>query len=194
MRLLFSAHNDDSELFCSVIAQRMRPVTICIITDSHIQAERGTGITAAQRRRESLAAAEVLGAPICFLGIRDTSLTADALLEALAVFDRNVEAIIPALQGGNPHHDLVSRVCADRFRRHRYYATYAKGEHFTPLTELNEPGHGAVKVYVIEPTAEEAALKEAALGCHRSQLGYAATRPHFEAVRGKPEYLTELIG
>jgi LmbE family N-acetylglucosaminyl deacetylase len=185
VRIFLSVHNDDSELFGCAIIQRMKPLLLAVVTDSFIQERRGDGITWQQRRAESAAAAQLMDVPICFLGIPDAELSRDNLMDALKIFHRNDEVIAPALQGGNPQHDIVAAVAQEYFRVVWQYATYAKGQCFTPI-----PG---TPIHLSE---KEAALKDRALDCHQSQIQLASTRPHFDAMRGPstlsgwpPEYI-----
>jgi LmbE family N-acetylglucosaminyl deacetylase len=180
MKLLFSPHDDDAPLFASATCVREKPI-IVVVTDSFIQPLRGdAGCTAEIRAAENEAACNLLGCQVIRLGIADNLLIhifEDVFRNALWRFDRGTPVYLPALQGGNPQHDLVSRVGCEYFKHTVFYATYAKGQHFTPLGEA------------VIPTEEERALKEKALACYTSQLNLAATRPHFEAVREKAEYL-----
>jgi len=181
LKLLFAPHNDDETLWCSFTILRVKPLVV-IVTDSHIQPERGdTGCSAEERRAETDAAMKILGAPVTYLGIPDAELTEEQFRQTLkSYFLPETPVYLPALQGGNTQHDLVSRVGSEYFSDVTYYATYAKGEHFTPM------GRNVL------PTLNEERLKEAALTCYQSQLNLSSTRPHFEAVRGQCEYLFRL--
>jgi len=180
-RILFAPHNDDEGLFASFIIQRLRPLLLVIVTDSYIQSRRGDPITWQQRRQESADAARLLKVPICYLSIPDVELTQVGLADSLQLFSRSDEAIAPALQGGNAHHDMVACAALDHFRVVRQYATYAKGECFTPLPGVHT---------IVYPTEEEFHTKARVLACYETQNKLSATRPHFEAVHGQPEYLT----
>lgn len=179
MRIFLSPHNDDEALFGSIIIQRMKPLLLVIVTDSFIQAERGDPITWQQRRHESALAAKIMGVPISFLGIPDRDLTHERLIEALRIFHPNDEVLAPALQGGNANHDVVAKAAGEYFNTVWWYATYAKGECFTPINATS-----------VHPSPEEALLKEHVLACYTTQLALGSTRPHFEAVTGQPEYLS----
>lgn len=186
MRILFSPHNDDEGLFASIIIQRLRPLMLVIVTDSVIQERRGDPITWQQRRQESADAAQILGVPICFLGLPDADLTENMLLSSLRIFNPTDDVIAPALQGGNPQHDIVAKMTEKYFAYEREYgldiwryATYAKGECFTPI---------AATTFI--PTPEEAEVKSRVLACYKTQLALRSTLPHFEAVAGQPEYIS----
>lgn len=163
---------------------REKPL-IVLCTDSSIQPLRGdVGCSAETRAAETEGACHLLGCQVLRLGIQDNLLIhifEDVFRKTLWQFDRDTPVYLPALQGGNVQHDLVSRVGSEYFRNVTFYATYAKGEHFTPI---GEP---------VIPTYEERQLKARALECYQSQRNLASTRPHFEAVKGQPEYLSERL-
>jgi hypothetical protein len=68
------------------------------------------------------------------------------------------------------------------FLRVSYYSTYAEGEHFTPHGKGIEP----------KPTDDEIDLKNKALDCYASQIGIIENKKHFDAVRGKSEFLNPM--
>lgn len=179
--ILLSPHNDDETLFAAFTLMREKPLVL-IVTDGFIQAERGDPITWSQRRMETTLAMQILGCKAEFLGIRDTELTEEGLIEALEryspypVWQKHVQVYAPALQGGNRQHDLVSKVAQKMFPNLIQYTTYTKTELWTK---------GSVQIV---PTREELELKDRALDCYRSQILLSATRPHFNAVRGKSEW------
>lgn len=174
---LIAPHQDDEILFCSYTLMREKPIIISI-TDSYIQPNRGDIACEADiRRQETINAATMIGCPVVFLGIKDTDLTEGVLRERLRPF--NPYAVyIPALQGGNAQHDLISTVCSSLWgERCEHYCTYTKTELYTT---------GAIE---IKPTQEEIDMKNRMLDCFKSQLALPSTRPHFDAVRGKSEWL-----
>lgn len=175
MNLAIVPHQDDEHLFLSYTIQREKPLVI-VITDSHIQFERGDGITAWQRRKESQAAAKLVGYPLLFAGLSDARMTEMQLshfLRGLTGFDT---VYTPAVQGGNAQHDLIGQVAKEIFPDCVQYTTYTKRELWTKgKTE-------------IAPTQEEIDLKNKALDCYESQIQLPSTAPHFEAVRGKSEW------
>lgn len=181
MKSIFLApHNDDEALFGSFTIIREKPLVV-IITDSWIQPNRGEkGCDAETRWNETKKAMEILGAPVIRLGIKDYELDfhqlCGFLANSLSGFDK---IYAPALQGGNPHHDIVHRACKTVFGdKVIEYTTYSP-------TELYTTGNTEVK-----PTPEEVELKEKALDCYVSQINLRSTAPHFEAVRGgKSEWL-----
>lgn len=178
-------HNDDEALFLAYTLIREKPLVI-VITDSYIQPERGDeGCDYVTRRKETLAAMELAGCPVVFLGIKDTELEErDLIIRLQSLNPEKVYA--PAVQGGNPQHDLVGRVAKKVFGEIvQYYTTYTR-------TELYTTGSTEVK-----PTPEERALKFDMMRCYKSQIKLASTNPHFGAVSGKSEWflkpLTKVI-
>lgn len=165
--ILISPHNDDETLFAAYICLRFKPL-IVVVTDAAIHEarygkERGIEV----RREESRNAARILGCDISFLGIPDTQDVGQISIKGIA--------ITPAFQGGNKHHDQLSKY------GQIHYATYTK-DNLTPYLA------GGVE---IRPTPEEIAIKQQALACYRSQHDINA--PHFEAVnKGQSEWLSRL--
>jgi LmbE family N-acetylglucosaminyl deacetylase len=174
--IFLSPHNDDETLFGAYTLIREKPLVL-IITDGWIQFLRGDPITAIQRRKETERAMAILKCPVEFLGIKDTELTANNLRESLEPYRVYDKIYIPAVQGGNSQHDLVGLVAGELFRVFRRYTTYTKTELWPKGTEE------------IIPTQEEKDLKNKALDCYQSQIRLGATRPHFDAVSGKSEWL-----
>lgn len=175
--ILLAPHNDDEQLFASYTIQREKPLVI-ICTDSFIQPNRGDiGCSAEERRAESQKAAELLGYEVVFLGIRDTQLTEENLIEALQLYGDAEKVYAPTIQGGNHQHDLVGKVAKETFRNCVQYTTYTKTELWTK---------GEIEVI---PSEEEKNKKIQALNCYQSQINLASTRPHFLAVIEKSEWL-----
>lgn len=175
--IIISPHDDDSVLFCAFTCLREKPLMV-IVTDAYIQSQRGEiGCESNIRADETREAAKVLGCPVVRLGIRDDDITEEKVIKALGRFSGFDTVYAPALQGGNPHHDMVSRAASIFNGRVRYYTTYSRQAlHTKGTTE-------------IKPTEEEANLKYKALECYQSQLRLPATSPHFEAIIGKSEWL-----
>lgn len=177
--IAFFPHSDDSSLFMSYTIQREKPLCV-LVTDSHIQSNRGEKDCDAETRwAEEKKAMEILGAPVIRLGIKDFELDyqflGSFLMKSLSGFDT---VYCPAIQEGNPHHDLISRACQAVFGdKCKTYSTYGSGEWFSKGTEE------------IVPTEEEFELKKKALLCYRSQINLASTKPHFDAaIEAKSEY------
>lgn len=170
-------HNDDEALFLSFTLMREKPIVV-IVTDSYIQPGRGdVGCEAEIRRQETIDAMALIGCPVVFLGIKDTELTEENLRARLQPFNP-FKVYIPALQGGNAQHDLVSQVCSGLWgEKCEHYCTYSKTELYTT---------GAIE---IKPTPAEIEMKNKMLDCYKSQLALPSTRPHFNAVRGRSEWL-----
>jgi LmbE family N-acetylglucosaminyl deacetylase len=195
--VLFSPHSDDEGLFACYIMQRSKP-TIFIVNDCYFDWDDRRGRYAeispeasqqniAKRRGESVAAARILGLPVEFLGLEerryeDSSLTKlhwEKLEREFGdilrlKFNKDLIAIAPALQGGNPVHDFVSRIVGDYFPNHIFYATYEKAQ---PFTQLGQE---------LSPTTEEIEIKNSVLECYSDQLWTI----HFKAVKGASEWFT----
>lgn len=164
--ILLSPHADDEGLFATYICLRLKPL-IVVVTDG-TQHQEKFGISIETRREESKAAAKILGCEIQFRGTSDRDNIRK--LEGL-----QGTIISPALQGGNIHHDQLSRYGDIQ------YATYTK----TNLTPYLEDG------VAIIPTPEEEAIKEKVLACYKSQ--HEINKVHFEAVKGQPEYIQGVL-
>ena len=170
MKLLLSTHNDDSELFVAFTILREKPHVI-VVTDSWVQFNRGDDVTSDQRWAETIAASDILGYPALRLGLRDDTVTEEQIEEALRKYtDVPWDTVYaPALQNGNIHHDMVSRV-ADKLFGDKVvqYTTYTK-------TVLWTVGNKEVV-----PTQEEKELKVKAMMCHQSQM--KINMPHFKII------------
>lgn len=178
MKLFISPHNDDEVLFGAFTLMREKPLVV-IVTDSYIQPIRGeVGCSARQRREETSKAMKLLGCPVFFAGLRDDVLTNSDVISLLASFEGFEKIYAPAVQGGNPQHDMIGNAAIQVFGdKLVQYTTYTKTELWTP---------GNIEVV---PTLEEKELKEKALWCYQSQIKLPSTKPHFEAVIDKSEWL-----
>ena len=181
MKLFVSPHNDDEALFGAYTLLREKPLVL-IVTDAHIQTNRGeVGCDAETRWQETVQAMKVLGCPVIRLGKPDDQLTEEWLKLALRGNFANFTTVYcPALQGGNIHHDMVHNACKEVFGDACIeYTTYSKQELWTK---------GDIEVI---PTEEEEELKALALACYQSQIALKSTLPHFLAVMGKSEWLNK---
>ena len=158
--ILLAPHSDDEALFATYIINRLKP-EIWVVTDGTTHFKK-FGILIEDRRDESKRFAELMGVPIKFLGIPEEELKYLELPDG--------EYITPMATSGNIHHDIVSKVPSMI-----HYGTYTKD---SLLQETS---------MVVNPTKEELELKEKALVLYESQL--RINPHHFEAVRGKPEYI-----
>lgn len=176
MKLFIAPHNDDETLFGAFTLMREKPLVV-IVTDSFVQQNRGENVTADQRWEETLEAMKILGCPVLRLGIRDDVIDEWMVKDKLGRFANFERIYAPAVQGGNPHHDLIGEAAKYLFgSRATQYSTYSKDALYIPGT------------FELVPTPEELDLKNKALECYKSQLALDATRPHFEAVKGKSEW------
>lgn len=168
--LFLSPHSDDAVLFGAFTLMREHPLVLTV-TDSFIQSNRGENVTADVRWEEDIKAMQILGCPLIFGNIRDDIIDEWAVKDLLSRFYNFDVVYAPAVQGGNPHHDLIGRLAKERFKNVIQYSTYAKGEWFTQ-------GKTA-----INPTTEEIMLKNKALDCYKSQINLEATKRHFDKAR-----------
>lgn len=174
MQIFLSPDCDDEGLFGSYILQRTK-AEVYIVCDGVIHEERfgvERGIEA--RRQESREACKILGVQVSFLGLSDKELKLSSIVGKLDGIEAE-RVFAPAYQGGNKNHDIISMAAHILWgNRVLYYSTY--GEDLTL--------HGQMPIY---PTPQEAELKEKVLACYKTQ--HSINAPHFEAVKGKPEYL-----
>ncbi len=182
MKLLLSPHDDDSVLFAAFTCMREKPMVV-ICTDSFIQPARGeVGCSAVERANESARAHAILGCEVIRLGIPDSKVQEEHIIEELKTSADLTDDTIyaPAIQGGNAHHDMVGRAAIKLFGgKVRQYTTYTKTKLYTT---------GDIEIV---PTKEERRIKEhALLDCYKSQI--RINLPHFEAVLvGESEWLID---
>jgi LmbE family N-acetylglucosaminyl deacetylase len=176
MKLFLAPHNDDETLFGAFTLLRKKPLVV-VVTDSWQQFLRTEGkITADQRWQETVEALKVLGCPAFRMGLRDDAIDIKTLKDRLQRFSGLSGVFAPAVQGGNPIHDMVAQAALDVFGDVKQYSTYAANQFYTPGKEE------------VLPSPEELERKEAALGCYHSQIELPATAGHFQAVKGKSEW------
>ena len=178
MNLFIAPHNDDEALFGAFTLMREHPLVV-IVTDSWIQRNRGTSITADERWLETKNAMDSLGCSVIRLGIRDDVIDEWSVKDKLSRFYGFDHVYAPAVQGGNKDHDLIGKIAEEIFGHtmtvvFKQYSTYASGEFYNP-------GH-----IPVTPTEQEIELKNKALQFYTSQL--RINPQHFEAVKGKPEW------
>lgn len=178
--LFIEPHQDDATLYGFYTLLRVKPLIVSV-TSSFIQPERGEmGCDAETRNREAIEAAKIAGCPIVFLNIRDTELTEEILRDRLKGFNPETVYIPAQHENGNPQHNLIGKVALELFghKKCEQYCTYVRGD------------FNIVKgSYEVKPIHNEAQLKNQALDCFKSQLALPSTRPHFESVRNRSEWL-----
>jgi len=177
--LFIEPHQDDAALYGFYTLLRVKPILISV-TSSFIQPNRGDqGCDADTRRKETIEAAKIAGVPVVFLDIPDTELTEENLRERLQHFNPETVYIPAQHENGNPQHNLIGKVCLELFgKKCEQYCTYVRGD------------FNIVKgSWEVKPTHNEIELKNKALDCFKSQLALPATKPHFDAVRGKSEWI-----
>ena len=124
MKLFISPHNDDETLFGAFTILRERPLVL-IVYDSWVQFRRGDPVTALERRNESLAAMNILGAEVQFCGLSDEVLSIPECETALRPYLKAQRVWAPAFErNGNPHHNLVASVAESLFPNSQRYMTY----------------------------------------------------------------------
>ena len=175
--ILIAPHDDDFTLFAALTCMREKPL-IVLVTDAYIQYNRGEiGCDKETRAKETLESAKILGCSVVRLGIRDDICNEPAIIEKLRNFQGFDRVYAPALQGGNKDHDMVSNAAKAVFGALvTYYTTYTPSQLYTTGTQE------------IVGTPEEIELKNSALQCFQSQINLPATKPHFRAIAGKPEW------
>lgn len=170
--ILLSPHSDDESLFASIIIQRYKPLVL-VVTDSYNQFH-SHGITAHERRAESIAAAKIHGVDLEFLGIADHRLNdyrhaVPGIVKGIATAQI---IFAPAMQGGHKDHDMVSWIASSMFGvKIIFYSTYGNPLYVRGYQEL-------------KPTKAEYDTKVDALRCYPSQY---AIMPYFNQVTQNPE-------
>jgi LmbE family N-acetylglucosaminyl deacetylase len=154
---------------------REKPLVL-MVTDSWIQWNRGDGITAEQRRNETIAATKILGCPVFFAGLRDDTLSEEKLRLLFKDFKNFDKVYAPAIhENGNPHHNMIGKVAKEFFDVTAY----------TSYSRTNLWINGKTE---IDPTPKEVEIKNEALDCYISQINLPSTSSHFSAVRGRSEF------
>ncbi|HXI88459.1 MAG TPA: hypothetical protein VNH18_14705 [Bryobacteraceae bacterium] len=181
MKLFVSPHNDDAVLFGAFTLLREKP-TVLTVFDSYRQVNRGfPQCDIMTRRREDMAAMEILGCPIQFGCVADDvalNLIEHQVHEALLRLRRVEEVWLPASEsGGNLQHNIVSEIGREVFGGaviHSYltYTSFGKSMGGT-LVSCN----GAMALKKLQ-----------ALACYRTQLEIdeLGCWPHF--LRDQNEY------
>lgn len=173
MKLFLSPHNDDEALFGAfTLIANAGDIILAVVYDSHKQWQRGTGITAGQRREETREACAHLGVDpllhLRFLGLSDADDHAiGAVLDGVG--GPNIEHVYaPAFElGGHPQHNRVGSV-ADQLWPDKvtHYMTYTPDGKSTSARRVpHEP--------------EWLIHKWRALACYKSQITLENTHAHF---------------
>src|SRR5689334_950672 len=131
MKLFIAPHNDDESLFGAFTLMREHPLVV-VVTDSYKQHDRGESVTADQRWEETKSALSLIGCAAIRLGIRDDVIDGWSVNEKLKRFVGFEVVYAPAIQGGNPHHDLVGTIAKEIFGdKVKAYTTYSATELYT---------------------------------------------------------------
>lgn len=177
MKLFISPHNDDEVLWGAYTLMREKPLVL-LVTDSWIQWNRGElNCSANDRWRETLAAMKILDCAVFRGKIRDDIINGWHVSELLDKFHGFDTVYAPAVQGGNPHHDLIGEVALRIFGdKVVFYTTYTKTETYTTGREE------------IAPSEVEYEKKLKVLECYTSQLNNT-NKLYFDAVKqGRSEW------
>lgn len=182
MNLFLSPHDDDNVLFGAFTCIREKPC-VAIVADSYRQPMRGEiGCDALTRAQETLLACNILGCGVVRFGIGDNyddETFRECVRRSLVNFQGFEKIYAPAvLENGNSQHNIVGEVAGEIFgNKVVYYMTYTR--EYLYIKGNKE----------IVPTEGELMVKKNALSCFSSQIQLSATRPHFEAVAGKSEWM-----
>ncbi len=160
MKVLLAPHSDDEALFNSYYIMRNKPLVV-IVTHPTLQGDNGE-----ERLLESYRAMRMLDVPVMFLGIPEHLLSEELLIEKLSFIEPTDMVSIPALEHGNPHHDLVHKVGMELFWNIRLYKTYG----------------GDVGKEVVA-TKEEKELKMKVLSCYQTQINDKNCSHYFETLK-----------
>jgi LmbE family N-acetylglucosaminyl deacetylase len=189
--LCFEPHSDDATLFCAFSAMQHRAHVVTILA-SHVQFDRGRGITQQQRLAENQAAMRELGLTHEQWHYSDALPDWDAVEAAMRVaadlhepeivfapapdFEANGhhEDRVPPNGWGVMQHDMVGNLAGRVFEgRARFYTTYTRGN---GRTVTGTP---------VTPTPDQIARKLRALACFRSQIAEETTRAWFMGPLGE---------
>lgn len=179
--LILEPHADDAVLFSCWNALRYRAHIVTVL-ESHVQEQRGYGITQADRLTETAAAmTSVLGLKWDQWPYRDDDPDWAAIRVALGLVKERLEperVFAPAVEpGGHDHHNRLAALTDEVFGDTvAHYLTYTvEGKSTNGVEVMFEPAW--------------VTLKLRALACYRSQIETSAAgcTPHF--VRGLEEYL-----
>jgi LmbE family N-acetylglucosaminyl deacetylase len=176
-KLFIQPHNDDAVLFGCFTLLREKPVVLTVF-DSHVQFQRGTGITASQRRDEDIAAFAGLGInEFYFLGLSDSNggfNGGNDLVDKLYYLQYDEIWAPTPERNGNHQHNLVGNIAGTLWGdKVTYYMTYT-------------PSGKSTGSRFVDYEPEWLPLKWKALACYESQWRLANTREHF--IRDQREY------
>lgn len=170
--LLLDPHGDDAVLFACFTLLAHKP-DVVVVLRSQLQEDRGTGITAAMRERETNQAFNEAGVPLWHQwDMADRFPNWDGVERLMREYDADhAPELVFAPQwegGGHEHHNAVGRLAELVFGdRCRGYMTYRRGY---------GRSEGATEVV---PEPEWIAAKHRALACFESQIAEPSTRPWF---------------
>lgn len=168
--LLLEPHHDDAALFAAFTCLRFKPFVVTVLA-SHLQEERGYGITNATRSEENRQALKILGCDNEQWPYPDNNPPWDVILARVDELDaalRPETVFAPAVeQDGHDQHNNVGMV-ADKVFGHRVrpYLTYRRT-------------HGKTVGVEVVPEPDWIVQKHWALACYHSQIKEPTTRQWF---------------
>ena len=182
--ILFSPHNDDSELFAFYQLMLHRPkVVVCFRSD--LQERRGTGITAAIREAETDRAMNVAGCdweqwPILDSDPERAARLSGLMSHAASWFPPRLVVAPLAEENGHEDHNMVANAVTVAFAHRAHiirYATYQRGRGRT-VTDREMPH---LDLWW--------RLKIAAMNCYQSQIDEPTTCPWFADPQAESEWI-----
>ena len=141
-KLFIACHNDDEALFGAYTLMREKPLVV-VVTDG-ITHKKRFGIDPKTRRAESIKACNIARVSVQFLGLPDDKLKKSDLKLHFSRLKGFSKIYAPALDGGNPVHDMVSEMA--------WYVWGDKVTFYTTYSRVNFHIKGDV---VITPTKRE---------------------------------------
>ena len=163
--VLLSPHQDDAVLFAAFTCYEVRPHVV-VVLESHLQEQRGRGITNAMRAREDECAFGILGVTHEQWTFRDDAPDWRGILDCVIRLQEHYDyAYAPAIEdGGHDHHNEIGRIADEVYgARATHYMTYRRGHGFSEGSRPIVPAPGAL------------AAKLHALSCYTSQIAEEST-------------------
>ena len=183
MKLFLSPHNDDECLFAALHTHAREASRD--YRHRQRRAALRSGVSPPTNVEESRRACELFRCARCLprtkrrhVGTREKA----DLKRRLEPFASQswIHVYAPAIQGGHNDHDALGDVVSLMFfPSELYYANYAEERSLRPKEEKMNTTQGK----------EKSDRKNRALDCYPSQMRLPQNKRHFEAVRGRPEYL-----
>lgn len=175
MTVFISPHNDDETLFGAFTLLREKPLVV-VVLDSYVQAARGYGITAEQRRVETRNACAVLGVGVDFWHVHDDQPDWRVIESSIRHY-AGAEVYAPAVEeNGHDQHNRIGELARKHCPNLTQYMTYTRTG-------------GKSKGKRVPYENEWIGRKMQALACYKSQIAHPSTAEHF--IRDQFEYYLE---